>query len=318
MLHQILAQLLEREYRINVSGTVRLRSVVGLYSEQGAFILKRVEGYPSMHRIHQLADVLENLDENHVPVAPLLRTRTGQPFVRISDFFWIVQPWIKGHPCDFCHPEERLAAVRSIAQMHLTPVALSATAQTYLWTPPLYEKYGTRLERCKRILHVNRLPVRLPEQWIRDAEKAIVQLQEHVWEPAFRDDRARGTVCHRDLAPHNLIFQDGTAHLIDFDLAGLDVRAHDLYQVINHALYLNGWAEQTVQDILRAYQAVAPLGEANLGVLRTLFLYPALLLREVYEYGKRKRHEEDDWRTRFQWVLAIEEQRREWMDNSGF
>ncbi|GIM47205.1 spore coat protein [Collibacillus ludicampi] len=317
-LNEFLNKILEHEYHITVSGTVRMRSVVGILSEQGAFVLKKIEGYPSMNRITQLAEVLEKLQEKDVPVAPLLRTRKGKAFVRIGDLFWIVQPWIKGHHCDFSNKEERLASVRSIARMHQTPVALPAPSQNYLWTPPLDEKYGARLERCKRILHAERLPIKISSLWIKEAESAIVRLQGNDYKQALKKDRERGTVCHRDLAPHNLIYKDRTAYLIDFDIAGIDVRAHDLYQVINHALFLNGWCERTVADILRTYQKVAPLCEANHKLLRTLFTYPALLLREVYEYRKEKERDSDKWRTRLEWTLAIEEQRREWIHKGGF
>jgi len=131
---------------------------------------------------------------------------------------------------------------------------------------------------------------------------------------AQRRDGMYGTLCHRDLAPHNAMYRDGSATLIDFDLAGMDVRSYDICQIINHTVYLLGWDERAVEDAVAVYESSYPLCPDNIELLYHLLSFPMLLVRELMEDGldgiAMSRN------PRLRWAIQIEDLRARWLQRS--
>ncbi|MGZ4164715.1 MAG: phosphotransferase [Tumebacillaceae bacterium] len=305
-----LVSKLEQAYGLRFSHCVKLRTVIGVQTSGGAMIVKRYEGEGMKRRLEALCDALDTVLDAGVEIAPFLKTRTDLPYVIDQGALWTVQPWLPGRHVSLCSREERKLAAKSLAALHRVRTGKDLQKSLYLRVPPLWEKYQHRLERATDAT-IKDLSLR--DSWRPYAERA----RQAIWEMqqdgacliAMERDARYGSFCHRDPAPHNFMRQEDGAALIDFDLAGYDVRAHDLYQLMNHALYLNGWEAGLFEEMTEAYDRVFPLCRDNRRVLHALMRYPNLVVREWYDFGKAKnRHA---FRTRLQWATEQEAKRAE-------
>lgn len=272
-------------------------------------ILKRYESYGMRRRLDSLADALDAVLRAGVEIAPYLRTDSGQPYILERNGLYTIQPWLRGRHVSMKAREERLAAARALANLHRVPARHSSEKVFDLRVPSLWEKYRHRLERAQ--LATLKDPG-LREAWQpfqELARQSVFELQQSTLVRALNRDLRQGALCHRDPAPHNFMWQGEGAALIDFDLAGYDVRAHDLYQLMNHALYLNGFESGLFAEMMEAYDQVFPLDADNRSVLQSLMRYPSLVIREWYDFGKTANHRA--LRTRLSWAQIQEEKRQQ-------
>lgn len=300
---------LEQGFGLHITRRVKLRTVTGMQTSGGAMILKRYEGNGMRRRLDALADALDAVLLAGVEIAPYLRTDSGVPYIVDRNALYTIQPWLRGRHLSLQDRAERLAAARTLANLHRVPAGRSSERAFCLRVPPLWEKYRHRLERAQ--LATLREPS-LRDAWRpfqEQARQSVFELQQTSLVRALERDLRHGSLCHRDPAPHNFIWQGDGAALIDFDLAGYDVRAHDLYQLMNHALYLNGWEAGMFAEMLEAYERILPLDGDNRSVLRSLMRYPSLVIREWYDFAKSNNREA--LRTRLAWAQIQEEKRRQ-------
>jgi Ser/Thr protein kinase RdoA (MazF antagonist) len=300
---------LEESFGLAIQRSIRLRTVMGLQTSGGRMILKRYEGDGMRRRLEALGDALDAIVCAGVNAAPYLRTHRGQPYFREQrNRLWTMQPWLPGRHLSLCSREERLEAARALGRLHRVPTAQLMERSFFLRVPPLWEKYRHRLERAQEA-SLRELGMR--DGWrpfAEQARQALGELQGANFQRALELDRQHGSFCHRDPAPHNFIWQGDGAAVIDFDLAGYDVRAHDLYQLLNHALYLNGWEPGLFQEMIEAYDREMPLCPNNRRLLEALMRYPSLVVREWYDFGKSG--DRKALRIRLKWAAMQEEKRR--------
>jgi Ser/Thr protein kinase RdoA (MazF antagonist) len=304
---------LERAYGLAFGGTVRLRTVVGVKTSGGAMMIKRYQGTGMRRRLDALGEALDLAVQEGMEIAPYLQTRQGNYALEHDGGLWTLQPWLPGRHTAMTERGERTAAASSLAKLHAVPIGGRIERAMFLQVPPLWEKYRYRLEKAQE---ATLKATSLRDLWRPFAERARSSLTRlrTVTQRALDQDLRHGSLCHRDPAPHNLIWQGGGTALIDFDLAGFDVRAHDLYQLLNHALYLNGWEPGLFTEMIEAYDRVYPIGQENGRVLEALLSYPALVVREWYEFGKS--NDRRVFWSRLQWAVA-QEQRREREQQKG-
>jgi CotS family spore coat protein len=307
MLTDELRTRLENAFGVRFLRSVRLRTVLGVQTNGGAMVVKRYEHGSFTRRLEVLADLLDAILGEGVEIAPYLKTRQGLPYLLEKNHLYTIQPWLPGRHLSLSNREERLLAARTLAGLHKVPVARRSPRSFLMRVPPLWEKYRHRLERAQDATFKEQ---RLREEWRPYAERArqaVIELQRGPYLRALERDWEFGSLCHRDPAPHNLIVSDGQAGLIDFDLAGFDARVHDLYQLMNHALYLNGWEPGLFEEMIEAYDRVLPLCADNRKVLDSLMMYPSLVVREWYDFAKTGNR--DTLRHRLRWV-TLQEQKR--------
>ncbi|TCP54400.1 Ser/Thr protein kinase RdoA (MazF antagonist) [Tumebacillus sp. BK434] len=307
MLTDSLLAKLERAYGLTFSHAVKLRTVTGVRTSGGAMILKRYEGEGMKKRLDALGTALEVVVRSGVEIAPYVKTKENSAYMSDRGALWTLQPWLAGRHLSLHDRRERHAAAAALARLHRVPTARQVEKSFYLRVPPLWEKYRHRLERAQ---DATLRTIALRDLWRPFAERArqaVRDLQGPSFLRALERDTRRGALCHRDPAPHNFIWQGGSAAIIDFDLAGFDVRAHDLYQLLNHALYLNGHAPGLFQEMVEAYEGTYPLCEDNRRLLHALMTYPSLVIREWYDFGKNGNKKA--LLPRLEWAALQEEKR---------
>lgn len=310
ILQDQLVRKLQDEFGLSFRGFVRLRTVIGVRTDGGAMILKRYRGEGMKRRLQALGDALDAVFQEGVEIAPYLKTRRDETAVSHRGELWTIQPWLPGRHASMRSRQERLAAAEALARLHRIPAGRRIETPFFLRVPALWEKYRHRLDRAQ---NATLKAAEMRDSWRPYAERAgwaVRALQNQDASRALSRDSRHGTLCHRDPAPHNFLWQGDRAAIIDFDLAGLDVRVHDLYQLMNHALYLNGYEAGLFADMIEAYDRELPLCRDNRKTLQALMQYPSLVTREWYDFGKSGNRR--IFKPRLEWAMKLEKQK--WRD----
>ena len=275
---------IQTAFGLRIWATVPMRSVVGLVTDRGRFMCKRYDGGKgvSEERLRAMIDVKTQLEQAGL-CRSYLSTCAGEPFFRFEQAPITVEPWLPGRHADFSSAAERRRAVQATARLHRArlriPFALRHGAT-------ILQKLSFRLARADEVAERGELlgiSREEWEEWRSRAEQVLRRLPQRQITALTNRDRAAGVLCHRDLAPHNILLASGTpAQLIDFDLAGTDSPIYDLHQLFDHMMYRNpsgAWR----QDALDAYCRIHPLSREHVEALVALEEYPSVLLREIGE-----------------------------------
>ena len=275
--------LVGRSYRLDVRAVLPLRSVVGLLTAQGRFMCKRYDSADGLSADHLLAIGELKQELAAQGICPALReTVDGRLAQPVPGGLVTVEPWQRGRHADFRAAGERRAAAQAVARLHKVRVRLPFALRH---PPTLLQKLAYRLDEASQAARDGGVPGLSRAEWRRWRDAASRALRELPAEAIGRltaQDRSKGIVCHRDLAPHNILMDAGApARLIDFDLAGCDSPLYDLFQLYGHMTYSAPHEERAFFDMIDAYVRIADLSDEHIAVLRALRGYPAQLLREV-------------------------------------
>lgn len=279
-----IVQDVQKAYDVKIWATLPMRSVVGLASDRGRLIVKRYgqKQELSRERMEAIVDVKEQL-ANRGLCSPYLRTIEGQGYYRLGSDLLTVEPWIAGKHADFSDRFDRLRAVQAVARLHHVKLAVPYRLHV---TQSIAQKFSYRLRKAVDVVNAGGLQGISQKEWDtcrRQAEHILRILPEEELQSLTQKSRDAGVLCHRDLAPHNILVQSGMpAKLIDFDLAGSDTPLYDLHQIFDHMAYRTGtldWFDET----LYAYVAIHPLSLREQALLRLLLRFPTPLLREIGE-----------------------------------
>lgn len=303
---KFLPDLLRVTYGIEVEAVARLKTVFGLVADDGKrYVWKSARPRDTERRLSLLARIAERLSSTGLPAAGPLPTQVGAYRVELPDGdSGYLQPWLPGRHVRFTEAAERLTTIATLAQVHHFSGLLTEFAHPLVGGPEWHTLSGGSLE------------TKLAEKWrvfqqvwplacTREAE--LAELEEDVQtavegalygvraEPHSPGSDSRWTqlgprrcLCHRDVAPHNVLWAKTAApvSLIDFDHAGWDDPLGDIMQVSNHTFALCDPGVRHFADVLDVYQRICPLSAERQVYAWNLLRFPDILVRAVMEWAR--------------------------------
>ncbi len=278
-----LCEWIEPMYGVKIKAILPMRSVAGLVTDCGKWMCKRYDGHQGVdtERLSALAVVKSDLADAGFGVS-YLENKEGNPFSVYRDTLMTMEPWVPGHHADFSSAVDRVQAVKAVARLHQMRVRIPYTLQ---FTPTIFQKLSYRLQRASDVVERGYL-VGISDYewdtWRRTAQQVLRHVTASELQARVTADRKKGILCHRDLAPHNILVQAGRpAQLIDYDLAGLDSPVYDLYQLFGHMSFFIRSERAWQEPLLDAYASIAYLSPEHRELLSVLQAFPAQLLREI-------------------------------------
>ncbi len=279
-----ICNLIERMYGIRIKVVVPMRSVVGLHADRGQFICKPYpyRQHKDKERLYAIATVKLHIAQKGIGF-PFLETISGKPLLCERDRMYTVEPWIEGRHANFVYDADRKRAIYAIARLHTTKIAIPYVLQT----PRLVDKLHDRWKKARKcFLHGNHFAdlARDFTQLDRAAFDVLKGLQQPSVQEQLEKDRRRNVLCHRDLAPHNIIIpKDGTANLIDYDLVGIDAPIVDLHQVLTHMSFFLRSKDAFSDELISLYAGQAPFTSTHWEILALLQRFPMISSRELVQ-----------------------------------
>ena len=163
--------------------------------------------------------------------------------------------------------------------------------------PELYIHRSQELKRYKKIAkkhnnHFDYEYIAIADFYCEKAEKLCYELEKTGYNELITFYNFRGTICHREYAPHNVIFtekQGSTPGVVDFASCSIDLPVIDLANLIKRRMRKCGWVPQIANTIINSYTKHRNLTQADINILKIILDYPQKLWRIVnIYYNSRK------------------------------
>lgn len=320
--HAELSHLLAAAYGVDVRAIIRRRTVLGIVAEDGAqYIWKPLSLRDDGQRLAALADMQAVFDGAKTQAALPLPAKNGRFVVRNgagADAGYL-QPWLTGRHVNVTNRPERLAVLRSLARVQRASQEASFPGSDVLQRGTLLQKLRLKERAIMRVWPT-----------VEAAYPALAGFKAPFWRrmqtiqqryaASLAEQRQAPTAhiafCHRDLAPHNVLFRsDGEVAWIDFDHAGYDDMLHDAMQFISHSMFLARLTSSDYHELLQTYVDEARLGRDRTEMLWTLTGWPDILIRTLVEWYRLNCKPEG--RTRVKYAIACELRKQEFHRQVG-
>lgn len=277
------------------------------------YIWKRLQSPGALARFSAVAGVVAYLKSRGIHAAGPIPTKSGRLTCTVSHSVangtvglnvgigtdgngkvGYLQPWLNGKHVDLAERTERLEALSTISAMHLATPVGEALTQGMPSSPveyPLPSLLAERLHKKHALLRsmwprlIAAVPAARP---LFDIVFAGVDAALSAVSPFPELGRSvmRRCWCHRDLAPHNMLWDGHSVALIDFDLAAPDDPLGDVAQVCNHALALGVVSGSEWMDMAHYYAESTNLSQPERTRLWHLLRFPDTLARAVSDWAQ--------------------------------
>lgn len=265
-------------------------------TDAGGRIVKKV---PFSERdIEFMIDAIDHLRMNGLHTPAVVRTADGAGWAELDGERFVVFEAIDGRPPEYSRREELRAIMRSMAAFHNASRGFVPRGGYYpsLLLPKWETVKLSRLEQLARWeeeARAKKHPNEFDQLFLEYAEAIKAQCTDSVtemrragferWMSAAMRDK---TLCHQDFAAGNLALSDnGRLYVLDMDSLTVDVPGRDIRKILNKVMKRDmSWDVERMLLMLKAYQEVNPLTEAQLRALSGELMFPHLSYGQVSKY----------------------------------
>ncbi|MBX6351741.1 MAG: phosphotransferase [Thermoflavifilum sp.] len=283
-----LPEVIQQTYGVRVQAMVRMRSVIGLLLADGRrWVWKRARPFDSEMRLADVAAACRRLRAAGIVAAGPVPTSSGRYLVDVAGCSGYVQPWLRGRHVDGGARDEQDDVLTAIGRMH---ACLRQEAQHWHVVPdpwPLRRKLHTKWSLFRRNLRMGALALpALAEYTPRLEARAEAAMQALTGGDAWSAYERRRTVCHRDLALHNMLhLAPRRIALIDFDQTAPDDALGDVLQVVHHLVYSRLPKPGDLKRWVSVYVASSGLSAGDEARLWRLLAFPDLAVRTLCDWA---------------------------------
>jgi Ser/Thr protein kinase RdoA (MazF antagonist) len=309
-------------YGIDIVAVVERRTVCGLVGTNSNWIWKPALDTDDERRLFDLARITHAIGGQGLSCAGPVPDKNGRfitvPYPGAKPGY--LQMWLPGRHVNVKNQPERAGAIHAIAQLHL------------FGRHPAFQMTST-LNRGKLLPKLKMKQKTLQNVWAKASERTAVlaPFESYVretmgqcifeYENWLRTHQLVDTFCHRDLAPHNLLWhqtekKEVPVSVIDFDHSGFDDELHDVLQFVSHTIFLSDCTASDLEQMVSHYREQTGLAEDRLELLWRLLSWPDILIRTVVEWCRHGY--EPDKEIRLKYAVMKEERRRKLLKETTF
>lgn len=297
-----------------------IRSVYLLTTNEGYKILKKIDY--SLDELMFIFNALNIIRKEYPYIINFRKTVEGKPYAIYNGELYVVFDLIEGRECLFENPIDLRNTAQGLAKFHNAAHDIKLNFNSRNNINKMVTRYKHRirdLESYKRIadIHVNKsefdkIYIEYFDYYLNCSKAALQHISNSPYRALCEDKK---TLCHHDLAHHNIIIgNDNNVYFIDFDYSVIDLPYHDLANLITKAAKNNSWSTDVLDTIIDAYKGVNGLSVDEAEVLYGYLIFPL----DFYEittgyYMKTKEWEEDDFLDKLRRKAGYKEDREEFL-----
>lgn len=289
-----------------VDDIVPIRSVYMLYTDKGIKVLKKINyGLEELQFINSIIEYI--IQNGYKYVVSFMKTTGDNYYIQRDDGIYVVLNLVEGREADYRNPIDLGMVSKSLCLLHKATHGMGETINRrnnlYKWIPA-FEKRANDLLKFKEIagLHeiksgFDRLFLSFADTYYNDALKSIELLKNSDYERLCNIVSKDKNICHHDLAYHNvLIDNDSNVNFVDFDFSIMDLRIHDIGNLIVKSIKNCNWDIEKAENIIDNYCSIDLLVKEEIEVLYDFLVFP----QDFYDisrcyYMKTKKWDEDDF-----------------------
>ncbi len=231
-------------------------------------------------------------------------TKDGTPFAFHRDELYVMTDWVFSREVDFSILMDLKHASNLLAKFHLksqgfSPLVKLPARTAWLNWPSKMELRLRQMDHFRELAlserdtsDFSRLYLSYFDYYRSQGEIAYQALMHSPYLEVATAAAVNRSFCHHDFSSRNLLRAfDGRLVLIDFDYSLLDLRIHDLINLIVRNLKHSNWNFDICRFILKEYHRVAPLTKEEIEVMRILLVWP----HDFWQVGLQYYYEKLPW-----------------------
>lgn len=317
-------QILNR-YDLEIKGILPYRDGYIINTKSGRKFLKK-----SMHteeRILFVHGAKEHLYKNDLKtIDRYVCTTDGKPYTSYDGGIFTLCDFTEGVECDFDNRNDIAAASKLLAQLHKASRGYEplegGAVRSDLGKLPMY--FSKRLEEIKKLKKVARrgknkfdyIFLECVDYFFALGEDAIGRISNNAYVELVEVATIERCFCHHDYTHHNLIFNEGKLHVMNFDFCCYELKIYDLANLLRRKMRKCNWNPKEAKFIFDQYKKVEPLSEKEIYVLKIMLQFPQKLWRVVNKYYNSKRSwSEKSYIAKLQEVIDEIPYHRDFMDS---
>lgn len=311
-----------KSFNLKVNDVVPLRNVYMVSTDKGEKILKKVEY--TIEELKFIYDVLTYIRNKFNRVVDFVKSKDGNIYTIWNGNMYCITDVVSGTECNFYNPIDIISASKGLGELHRASEGFKSNLPSKYnngKTIDIYKRRIQEMEFFKDIVKIHEKKTEFDGFFIKDADYYIDEIKHSInmlenagyYKLCSEDDKI--VVCHNDLAYHNIIINNGEAYFIDFDYASIDIKVHDLCNIINKVIKNFAFDIDKAKIIVENYCKTNTLSKRELKVLIAMlnFPYDFYTISRDY-YTRRKQWEENVFLDRMKKKSAYKDDRKEFLE----
>ncbi len=278
-------QVLE-QYPFTVNGSWRTRGAFLLDTSAGRLLVREFSG--SAYKLEKEQKLLSHLKENGYLVDHIEPDKEGRLATVYREYYrFVVKEAPDARECDTRSESEILKAASLLAGIHKTLrgfCEITDEDRLRLSGPDAVAEAGRHNRELRKIDAFIRKKNRKNEfesaylscfpDILEEAQQIELRLKTSSYRQLREAALSEGHFCHGEYTHHNILVGSGQMAVVNFEKFALDVQVNDLYLYLRKILEKQNYDYRLGKKILKAYEKVRPLSEAEREYLALRLWYP--------------------------------------------
>ncbi|WP_040210565.1 CotS family spore coat protein [Clostridium polynesiense] len=304
-----------RKFNLEVFDIVPLRSIFILHTEEGKKILKRLD-FP-ISRLKFIVKALNFISSKFNRIISFETAADGELYVLWEDSLYVLLNVVEGRECQVTNPVDIQLAASALGEMHAASHGIFEFFQrdtvdgagdniTLFKYPEVLEKSRAMLKDIKLQVSKYRYKSEMDEMFLKEADFNIEELNECISlmeECSYKSicgDVDKISLCHNDLAHHNILIHEEKAFLLDFDFSTIDLKIKDLSNLIIKSIKNYDYNMEIAKNIIKEYSKYHAISKDEFKVMYIMLKFPEDFVSITRNYYlKQKDWEEEVFINRF-------------------
>lgn len=284
-------------YNIKVEKTARGRGAYLVWTDKGLFRLSEYTGTEG--RLSYEAEILKYLKEvGFERVDYIMPTVEDKLWVEDAmGVKYILKQWYDGHECDVKKISDIIAAVQTLACLHISTErikneAIRAIAPKGESMLEEYRRHNKELKRVRNFMRGRNRKTQFEydvlahfDEYYSYAEEAYNSLKSSGLEFMELEAWERCSICHGTYNYHNIIMNGSSIAVVNFNHSVKGMQLQDLYFFLRKVMEKHDWNVQLGSRLLEQYQMIKALDADQLSVLRIMLSYPEKFWKVLNRYN---------------------------------
>lgn len=313
--------LFER-FNLKVNDLYPLRNVYILNTDKGEKILKKGEW--KISEFNFINSALEYISKSFDRVVRFERNIKGEYYTNFNGEIYVIMNNLEGTMCEFNNLLHLKIAAKGLSQLHNAGVGFKTKVRNRNNVSNLeisLKRYINELKFIHNLINKfddftefdNRVSKEIVG-YIEQAKRSLEGLKNTDYLDLCNEED-KITICHHDLAYHNILINEEKAYFVDFDYSIIDLRVHDLCNFINKVEKTFDFNIDKTKIILEEYCKESDLDSRELEVLYYMLMFPYdfyTICRDYYT--RRKNWNEQLFNNKLDKKLALKDEKNQFLE----
>ncbi|MCR1974220.1 CotS family spore coat protein [Clostridium sporogenes] len=286
------------QYDFIVKDIYPIRNVYIINTNKGKKILKKVDY--TLEELKFIEEIIDYIKIEFGRIMEFEKNIQGDIYTIYKGEMYCLMDLIDGRECQFSNPLDLKISSAALAKMHKASKGFTTNFNKRVLNGKSIERFKIQKEEMnffKKIANIHKnknefdnLFLSEIDYYIDEISKSINILENsHYYDICKENDKI--SICHHDLAYHNILIKEDEAYFIDFDYAILDLKVNDLCNFITKVIKNFGFDISKANIILNSYSDVYSITDKELEVLYGLLSFPY----DFYNISKNYYTKRKDW-----------------------